>query len=214
MTIITKPDSLIFDMDGTLWDAVDTYAGSWNMVFKELGIDKAVPRDELAAMVGWEGRKVLAAIMPEFADDERQRIYARVNEVRRDLLPKNGGTLYEGVREGLAQLAGKYKLYIVSNCAAGIIRLFIDWAGINDHIVDEIAYGINYMPKHHNIRLLMERHDLQNPVYVGDTDGDAEQSRLAGLPFVFMSYGFGKTGNYDVKFDSFTDLTRYFMALE
>jgi len=34
-----KPDSLIFDMDGTLWDAVDTYAASWNLVFNELGID-------------------------------------------------------------------------------------------------------------------------------------------------------------------------------
>ncbi len=33
-----KPDSLIFDMDGTLWDAVDTYAHSWNVVFSEMGI--------------------------------------------------------------------------------------------------------------------------------------------------------------------------------
>ncbi|MBS1528489.1 MAG: HAD family hydrolase [Bacteroidetes bacterium] len=208
-----KPDSIIFDMDGTLWDAVDTYAGSWNIVFREMGIDKTVPRDELATMVGWEGKKVLAAIMPEFDDEERQRIYARVNEVRRDLLPKNGGVLYDGVRDGLERLAAKYKLYIVSNCAVGIIRLFIDWAGINDRIIDEIAYGVNYMPKNHNIRLLMERHKLQNPVYVGDTDGDAEQSRLAGLPFVFMSYGFGKTDNYDLKFDTFTDFTQYFIEL-
>jgi phosphoglycolate phosphatase len=37
-----KPDSLIFDMDGTLWDAVDTYAHSWNVVFTEMGIDKVI----------------------------------------------------------------------------------------------------------------------------------------------------------------------------
>ncbi|WP_369124785.1 HAD family hydrolase, partial [Mucilaginibacter sp. 10I4] len=47
-----KPDSLIFDMDGTLWDAVDTYAHSWNVVFAELGIDKTITRDVLAGMVG------------------------------------------------------------------------------------------------------------------------------------------------------------------
>ena len=208
-----KPDSIIFDMDGTLWDAVDTYAGSWNIVFKELNIDRTISRDELAKMVGWEGKKVLKAIMPDEEEETRQAIYARVNEVRKELLPKNGGVLYEGVKDGLEQLAGKYQLFIVSNCAKGIIRLFMDWAGINEHIIDEIAYGINYMPKNHNIRLLIDKHNLQTPVYVGDTDGDAEQSRLAGIPFVFVSYGFGETDNHDLRFDSFADFTKYFMSL-
>jgi phosphoglycolate phosphatase len=208
-----KPDSIIFDMDGTLWDAVDTYASSWDIVFKQLNIDRIMPRDELAKMVGWEGKKVLEAIMPGYDDQTRQSIYARVNEVRRELLPQNGGILYDGVKDGLKQLAGKYQLFIVSNCAKGIIRLFMDWAGINEHIIDEIAYGTNYMPKHHNIKLLIERHNLKNPVYVGDTEGDEEQSRLAGIPFVFVSYGFGATDDYEMKFDSFTGFTQYFLSL-
>lgn len=208
-----RPDSIIFDMDGTLWDAVDTYAESWNIVFKQLGIDMVIRREELSKMVGWEGKKVHAALMPDFDDEKRQSIYAQVNELRKELLPRNGGVLYPGVKEGLAQLAGKYRLYIVSNCARGIIRLFMDWAGINEHIIDEIAYGTNYMPKHHNIQLLIERHKLQNPVYVGDTEGDGEQSRLAGIPFVFVSYGFGETDDHDLRFDSFNDFTAYFMAL-
>jgi phosphoglycolate phosphatase len=90
----------------------------------------------------------------------------------------------------------------------------MDWAGINEHIIDEIAYGTNQMPKHHNIKLLIERHQLKNPVYVGDTEGDGEQSRLAGIPFVFVSYGFGRTDDHDMRFDSFTELTEYFMGLE
>jgi phosphoglycolate phosphatase len=211
--LITKPDSLIFDMDGTLWDAVDTYAESWNIVFKQLGINIVVRRNELAKMVGWEGKKVHAALMPDFDEEKRQNIYAKVNELRREILHKNGGVLYEGVKDGLKQLAGKYQLYIVSNCAVGIIRLFMDWAGISEHIIDEIAYGTNYMPKHHNIKQLIDRHNLKNPVYVGDTEGDGEQSRLAGLPFVFVSYGFGETEDHDLRFDNFNDLTEYFMAL-
>jgi len=208
-----RPDSIIFDMDGTLWDAVDTYAESWNIVFKQLDIDIRVDRNVLSKMVGWEGKKVHAVIMPDFAEEKRQEIYAKVNAVRREMLPRDGGLLYEGVKEGLEQLATKYQLYIVSNCAVGIIRLFMDWAGINEHIIDEIAHGTNHMPKNHNIKLLMERHHLKNPVYVGDTEGDAEQSRLAGIPFVFVSYGFGETDNHDLRFDSFVDLTKYFMNL-
>ncbi len=208
-----KPDSIIFDMDGTLWDAVDTYAVSWNMVFEQLGIHKSMSRAELAKMVGWEGKKVLKAIMPEYDEQMQQSIYEKVNEIRRELLPQKGGILYDGVKDGLKQLAEKYQLFILSNCAKGVIKLFIDWAGIGEQIIDEIAYGTNYMPKNHNIKLLMERHDLKNPVYVGDTVGDGEQSRLAGIPFVFVSYGFGATDDHDIRFDSFTDFTRYFMSL-
>ena len=98
--LINKPDSLIFDMDGTLWDAVDTYAESWNIVFKQLGIDRIVRRNELAKMVGWEGKKVHAALMPDYDEEKRQYIYAKVNELRREILPKNGGILYEGVKDG------------------------------------------------------------------------------------------------------------------
>src|ERR1700758_928995 len=74
--LMQKPDSLIFDMDGTLWDAVDTYAHSWNVVFEELAIDITVDRDDLAKMVGWEGKKVIGAIMPDFDDERRLEIYA------------------------------------------------------------------------------------------------------------------------------------------
>ena len=208
-----KPDSLIFDMDGTLWDAVDTYAGSWNEVFKELGIEKTIERTELAKMVGWEGKKVIKEIMPDFDEDKRNEIYTLVNEKRRTLIPTHGGILYDGVKEGLKILAEKYPLFILSNCAKGIIRLFIDWADIDEHITDELAYGINFMPKQHNIKLLMEKHGLKTPVYIGDTSGDGEESRKAGIPFVFVSYGFGETEDYDLKFDDFRSLTEHFAGL-
>src|ERR1700759_3075060 len=98
-----KPDSLIFDMDGTLWDAVDTYAASWNLVFKELGIDKTVDRPQIAALVGLEGKKVTALIMPDFDEDKRKMVYDAVTEKRRQILPEYGGILYPGVAAGLKQ---------------------------------------------------------------------------------------------------------------
>jgi phosphoglycolate phosphatase len=208
-----KPDSLIFDMDGTLWDAVDTYTQSWNDTLQKMNINKVVERDHLASMVGWEGKKVLAALLPEFDEEQQQEIYANVNDLRHSLLPQIGGKLYDGVQEGLAELSTKYKLFILSNCAKGIIKLFIEWAGFGQYITDELAYGVNHMPKSHNIKLLIDKHNLTNPVYVGDTDGDGYQSRLAGVPFVFVSYGFGDTTDYDLKFDNFGDFTDYFMKL-
>lgn len=208
-----KPDSLIFDMDGTLWDAADTYTESWNLLFKRLNIDRIMRREELLERIGWEGSKVVASVLPEFNEERRKEIYDDVAVLRRELLPINGGILYEGVIDGLKQLASKYQLFILSNCAKGIIRVFIEWADIDEYITDEIAYGVNNMPKHHNIKLLTDTHHLKSPVYVGDTAGDGEQSRLAGVPFAFVSYGFGTTQDYDLKFDNFKSLTAYFMNL-
>ena len=208
-----KPDSLIFDMDGTLWDAVDTYAESWNLIFQKLDIQRTIKRDELLHVIGMDGKKLTRVMLPEFDEEKGMEIYNAVNQVRREILPTSGGIVYKGVTEGLVQLAGKYKLFVLSNCAVGIIPLFLTWAGINEVITDSMAYGTNQMPKNHNMHLLMNKHNLQNPVYIGDTNGDAEQTRLAGIPFVFVSYGFGNTDDYDHKFDDFESLTQYYLSL-
>ena len=208
-----KPDSLIFDMDGTLWDAVDTYANSWNLVFEKMSIQRVIGRNDLMQLMGMEGKKLTKVLMPDFDDDRAQGIYMDVNETRRQILPTSGGVMYDGVTEGIKQLATKYKLFILSNCAIGIIPLFISWAKIGDDITDSMAYGQNNMPKHHNMQLLIDKHQLKHPVYIGDTNGDAEQTRMAGIPFIFVTYGFGKTDDYALKFDDFGSLTKYYMSL-
>ncbi|MDN3547954.1 HAD family hydrolase [Mucilaginibacter aquaedulcis] len=208
-----KPDSLIFDMDGTLWDAVDTYANSWNLVFEKMDIKRVIGRNDLMGLMGMEGKKLTKVLMPDFDEDKAQGIYMDVNETRRQILPTSGGLMYPGVTAGMKQLASKYKLFILSNCAVGIIPLFIKWAGVADYITDFIAYGENGMPKHHNMGVLIDKHNLKNPVYIGDTNGDAEQTHMAGIPFIFVTYGFGKTDNYELRFDSFDELTEYYIGL-
>lgn len=211
---MNKPDSIIFDMDGTLWDALDIYVEAWNRGLAESGLNKNVSRNEIAAMVGWEKQQVLKTILPECDCGVQEKVYQVVNRLSPSLIKEIGGTVYEGVVEGLAQLSGKYRLFIVSNCANGIIELFMERSGIGRYITDSIAHGANLMPKHHNMRLLAARHNLEHPVYVGDTEGDSEQSAIAGIPFIFLSSGFGKTEKYALKFDSFKNFAAYFSAWE
>ena len=209
-----KPDSIIFDMDGTLWDGLDIYVEAWNRGLKESKVDKSVSRDEIAGMMGWERSKVLGQILPEYDVIEQESIHKTVSKFTPVLLKEMDGMLYEGVRAGLEKLAEKYTLFIVSNCAEGLIRHFMAWADIEEYITDEVAHGINSMPKNYNIKLLIEKYNLKNAVYVGDTQGDSEQSELANVPFVFLSYGFGLAEKFTLKFDDFNEFTEYFMALE
>jgi len=208
-----KPDSIIFDLDGTLWDAVDTYVASWNEGYKLENINKIISRKDIDYMMGWEKSKVLSHMLPDYDEEIREKIFKTINKVRAELIPKMGGILYAGVKEGLIKLSKEYRLFIVSNCPENLIVQFMNWAGVVNFITDEMAFGVNSMSKHHNIKLLIEKYDLENSIYVGDTDSDSVESRKAGLPFVFLAGGFGSTEEYDLKFDNFYDLTNHFMNI-
>lgn len=205
-----KHDSIIFDMDGTLWDPTELYLEAWNGGLKNCGIDRTLTAEDLKPMMGVNGKSVLETFLPDFDDDSRQRVADAVNERRRELIASGGGIMYPGVQEGIRQLAAKYKLFIVSNCPKGIITLFMKRAGITEYIVDEMAYGLNLKPKHHNIKLLINKYNLQSPVYVGDTDIDRVESEKAGIPFVFVSYGFATAERFDFSFSTFDSLVKHF----
>mgnify|MGYP000700414525 CR=1 FL=1 len=46
---------------------------------------------------------------------------------------------------------------------------------------------------------LMEKNNLTSPVYVGDTQGDADSCKKAGIPFIFAEYGFGEVPKPDAR---------------
>lgn len=211
--MMNKPDSLIFDLDGTLWDALDTYLESWNLGAKAENLNRTFTRDDLHYVMGWERSKVLDHMFPATSKERQEEIYKTINEYRLQIMPQRGGVLYEGVREGLIKLSEKYRLLIVSNCPANLIIEFMKWADIEHYITDEMAHGVNSMPKHHNIKLLVDKHQLKNPIYIGDTHGDSLETRKAGLPFVLVTYGFGTSYDYDLKFDDFNALTDHFIYL-
>ncbi|MNW70116.1 hypothetical protein D3C74_493110 [compost metagenome] len=56
----------------------------------------------------------------------------------------------------------------------------------------------------------MQRNNLANPVYVGDTEGDQSAAAFAGIPFVFASYGFGAVSCPDYTINRLNDLLELF----
>ena len=60
------------------------------------------------------------------------------------------------------------------------------------------------MPKSENIKLIIERNNLKNAIYVGDTELDMEAAFAAGIPFVFAEYGFGNANNAKNKISCFS----------
>jgi phosphoglycolate phosphatase len=207
------PDALIFDMDGTLWDAVGTYTLAWNRYFEEQGIGTRLLKKDLDNLMGLEEHAFLEKVLPEFTPDERAMRYKEVIQLQYDLIDHQGGIIYEGVLEYLPLLRRHFKLFIVSNCPKYTIRHFMKFAQIEPFICDSLSHGQNYRPKHENIRKLMQRHRLVSPVYIGDTESDRKQSEMADIPFVFMGYGFGSCEQAETSFDSFEEFAIHFLHL-
>jgi phosphoglycolate phosphatase len=68
------------------------------------------------------------------------------------------------------------------------------------------CWGNNKLPKGENNKLIMARNNVTKAVYVGDTAGDEQSARDAGIPFIFATYGFGKAVNPDYELDEFSKL--------
>ncbi|MEW8993698.1 HAD family hydrolase [Clostridium sp.] len=74
------------------------------------------------------------------------------------------------------------------------------------YFIDFEHPGRTGLTKGENIKLIINRNNLKNPMYVGDTQGDRNAARTAGIPFVYAAYGFGKVEDYDYKIDKFPEL--------
>lgn len=205
MSTQTDFDSIIFDMDGTLWDAVDSYCAIWNESFRRMGIERRVSRDELLSMMG-KPLDVIASHICHGIDMDTERFCSILRKVDTELMPQLGGTLYSHVAEDLKALSKRYRLLMVSNCGPDGLRMFLDYTGLRPYFTDTLTHGETSLPKEDNISLLIDRHGLERPVYVGDIQGDADSTHRAGLPFIWAAYGFGTVSDAEYRIDCFHDL--------
>jgi phosphoglycolate phosphatase len=202
-------DSLIFDMDGTLWDAVSSYAEIWNRVIAQLSIDRGtVTYDELVVLMGKPDDVIFEYIIGKDKGIDFKTFMKYLIAKEAEVMPVMGGELYDGVSRVIPELAKKYQLFMVSNCSAAGIKNFLKFTGLAPYIKDSLTYGETFKPKCENIKAICERHNLKAPLYVGDTQGDCDSAHRAGLPFCFAAYGFGKAEPVECTINCFEDLTK------
>lgn len=208
-----KPDSIILDIDGTLWDSTDIVAQAWNEVLKDRpDVSVHMTADRLKQLFGKTLHTIADLLFPFLDEDDRYSLIDLCCQKEHELLqaadPKP--LLYPEVPDTIRTLSRDYKVFIVSNCEAGYIELFLEKNSLNSCITDFECPGYTGLGKAENIRLVAERNHLKAPVYVGDTAGDQEASLQAGVPFCYAAYGFGEVKDPDLTIQKFSDLLTIF----
>lgn len=194
--IMNKFDGVIFDVDGTLWDSTDIVKDAWNEAIVKAGYPyPSITADRLKGLFGLPMDDIIKDIMPELSLEGRQKIEPLVYKYEHDFLEERPGMLYENIIEVMGTIAKKIPVYIVSNCQAGYIELFMKTWGIEDIITDHLCPADLGLLKAENIAKLIEKYDMRDPLYVGDTIMDQKACIKANCPFCFASYGFGVSEN-------------------
>lgn len=185
-------DSIIFDVDGTLWNSTDIVARAWSDYLREKEhMNMEITSEKLMSLFGQLLPDIAKALFPDFSEKEQLRLIDGCCQAEHDALSVQCAPLYQGLEETLQILSERFPLFIVSNCQAGYIEVFLKATGFGKYFKGHLCPGDTGMAKAANISKIAADYHLASPVYVGDTMGDYQACKEAGIPFIFASYGFG-----------------------
>ena len=200
--------SLIFDIDGTLWDSRAIVAKGYNDYLIEVGRpDLQVDAEYLKTLFGKTMTEIADIMLESIEVPRRYEVMQGCMDREDEFLHENPCDIaFPGVKETLEALKKDYRLFIVSNAQCGYPELMMGKLGIRHLFEGWMCFGDTGLPKGDTIRILMERHGITDAVYIGDTQGDLEASERAGLPFLFCAFGFGTPDRWDARLEEFRQL--------
>ncbi len=196
---LTKPEAIIFDMDGTLFQTETLLLPAYHKMFdilREEGLHTGeTPKEEV--MLGCLGmllEDIWKIVLPEGTPEAHRRADELLLQLELEGLKNADAVLYPGVEETLQELKRRG------------VRLFIASNGL-EHYVKGIAEARNIMPlfeelysagqhatasKVDLVALLLENHGIKRAWMVGDRSSDVEAGKKNGQTVIGCQYaGFG-----------------------
>ena len=201
-------ESLIFDVDGTLWDSRSLVAEGYNVQLKAEGLDHLfVTVDDLTPLFGKVMTDLADALLGTIPEEDRYDLMERCMATENRYLQENPCHIgYPKVKETVAELSKKHRIFIVTNAQRGYAEVCMEKLGLTPYVSGWLCFGDTGTSKGKTIRTLMANHGIEDAVYIGDTQGDYEATVEAQIPFIWCSFGFGKPESWVARVDSFEQL--------
>src|ERR1700743_605793 len=142
-TLKNKFDSIIFDLDGTLWDSTANVAVAWQAANNSVDYiqEDIVTQQMVRSITGMTYTAIFEKLFPYLTAAQTAEFMAICAVKEIETLQKLGGDLYPKLEETLQYLFARYKLYIVSNCQSDYIETFLTFSGLGHYFLGHQCYG-------------------------------------------------------------------------
>lgn len=206
MKKLISKKAILFDLDGTLWNALDTITEAWNKAMKEHNLKYSFSLETMKSFMGLTPKETASLAFKDVDLNKGLEYFVLCLNEEIKYLRVHPGKLYEDEEEVLKELSKHYPLFIVSNSDKGYIEDYLNAYDFNKYFKDHVCAGDTDLEKWQNILYIKNKYQLEEIIYVGDTKKDLNESIKAGVKFIHASYGFGEIEEEVLKISKLREL--------
>ena len=116
---------LIFDIDGTLWNATIPTAKGWNKALKMLNIDQVIRPEQNASVAGKPNEVCVETLMPGLMA-KYPMLYEMLEKYEKEAIDAEGGVFFEDALDAVTELSKARQIFLVSNCQDWYMEKFLE----------------------------------------------------------------------------------------
>lgn len=198
--------AIFFDLDGTLWDALNQITISWNLTMEKFHYPYRFSLEDVKSIMGLTPEETCQLLFKDKSLKEGLDIFHLLVKEEINYLSKHPGIIYENEDQVLSVLNAKYDLYVISNSDKGYIENYLSTCNKEKYFKGHICASDLGLPKWKNILYVKKKEKIDEVIYVGDTLKDKIESERAHVKFIHAAYGFGKIDDDQVKINNLREL--------
>jgi phosphoglycolate phosphatase-like HAD superfamily hydrolase len=203
--MLQKPEAMIFDLDGTLFQTETIVLEAFRLTYAQLAEEDLyhgeVPADQdILGCLGMLLEHIWERLMPGTPAEVRARADELMMYYENQLLERGDGKLYPAVAETLRALKAQgIRLFVGSNGQEDYVRDVTHHMGI-DSLFESLYSAGEYQTatKVDLVHKLLTNHQIQSAWMVGDRSSDIEAGNKNSITAIGCDYaGFRKSGELE-----------------
>ncbi|MFJ5770437.1 HAD hydrolase-like protein [Psychrobacillus sp. NPDC093180] len=190
--------SLIFDMDGTLFQTDKILELSLDDTFNHLRSlnkwDSITPIEKYREIMGVPLPKVWEALLPNHSIEVREQVDAYFLERLTANIKSGKGALYPNVKEVFRYLKeNNYSIYIASNGLTEYLKAIVHYYNLDNWVTETFSIQqIQTLDKGDLVKTIIEKYDIKKAAVVGDRLSDINAAKNNELIAIGCNFDFAQ----------------------
>lgn len=211
--------SLIFDMDGTLFQTDKILELSLEDTFNHLRARHewftSTPIDKYREIMGVPLPKVWETLLPQHSAEVRELTDAYFLERLIHNIRNGKGALYPNVKEVFTYFKKRdFSIYIASNGLTEYLRAIVEYYRLDQWVTETFSIQqIQSLNKSDLVQQIIVKYGISNGAVIGDRLSDIHAAKDNGLVAVGCNFDFAKSAELsqaDIVIDDLIELKEYF----